>query len=143
MEILALRQQLAMVTQRNPKRLRFRRRERLFWVRLYPLWPGYLQTLHVFKADTLVRWHSKGFSPVLDLESAPSPPERSSRDTSRSPRARPAHVSRALPRKPDPSDTRRDLRLRPRSSHCPASVNFIIATSGARPPDVMSAPVLG
>jgi len=50
-----------MVTQRNPKRLRFRRRERLFWGRLYPLWPGYLQTLHVFKADTLVRWHRKGF----------------------------------------------------------------------------------
>ena len=61
MEILALRQQLAMVTERNHKRLRFHRRERLFWVLLYRVWPGCLQALHVFKADTLVRWHRKGF----------------------------------------------------------------------------------
>ena len=61
LEILALRQQLAMITQRDRKRLRFRRRERLFWVWLYRVWPGCLQTLHVFKADTLVRWHRRGF----------------------------------------------------------------------------------
>ena len=61
LEILALRQQLAMVTQRDRKRIRSRRRERLFWVWLYRMWPGCLQTLHVFKADTLVRWHRKGF----------------------------------------------------------------------------------
>jgi len=35
LEILALRQQLAMVTQRDRKRIRSRRRERLFWVWLY------------------------------------------------------------------------------------------------------------
>ena len=61
LEILALRQQLAMVTARDRKRLRFRRRERLFWVWLYRLWPGCLETLALFKADTLVRWHRKGF----------------------------------------------------------------------------------
>ncbi len=61
MEILALRQQLAMVSARDAKRLGFRRRERLFWVWLYRIWPGCLQTLHVFKAETLVRWHRKGF----------------------------------------------------------------------------------
>ena len=55
LEILALRQQLAMVTAGNPKRPRFRRRDRFFWVWLYRIWPGCLQTLHVFKADTLVR----------------------------------------------------------------------------------------
>ncbi len=32
LEILALRQQLAMVTARDRKRLRFRHLERLFWV---------------------------------------------------------------------------------------------------------------
>ncbi len=53
--ILALRQQLAMVTQRDRKRIRLRRRERLFWVWLYCICPGCLETLHVFKADTLVR----------------------------------------------------------------------------------------
>ena len=61
LEILALRQQLAMVTARDRKPLRFRRRERLFWVWLYRLWPGCLETLALFKADTLVRWHRKGF----------------------------------------------------------------------------------
>ena len=46
LEILALRQQLAMVKHTSPKRLRFHWRERLFWVWLYRLWPGCLQTLH-------------------------------------------------------------------------------------------------
>ena len=61
LEILALRQQLAMVNQTSRKRPRFRNRERLFWVWLYRLWPGCLQTLKIFKPDTLVRWHRKGF----------------------------------------------------------------------------------
>ena len=61
MEILALRQQLAMVTQRDRKRMRLRRSERLCWVWLYRIWPGCLETLHVFKANTLVRWHRQGF----------------------------------------------------------------------------------
>jgi|GEM_PF-1832562 len=61
MEIIALRQQLAMAMWENPKRLRFPRRERLFWVWLYRLWSSCPQALHVFKADTLVRWHRKGF----------------------------------------------------------------------------------
>jgi hypothetical protein len=61
LEILALRQQLAMVKHRSSKRLRFKWRERLFWVWLYHLWPSCLKTLQVFKPDTLVRWHRKGF----------------------------------------------------------------------------------
>jgi transposase InsO family protein len=60
LEILALRQQLAMVAHKDRK-LRFRRRERLFWVWFYRFWPGCLETLAVFKADTLVRWHRQGF----------------------------------------------------------------------------------
>ncbi len=61
MEILALRQQLAMVRARDRKRPRFRQPERMFWVWLYRLWPGCLETLTLFKADTLVRWHRQGF----------------------------------------------------------------------------------
>jgi len=61
LEILALRQQLAMVKQARRKRLRFHLGQRLFWVWLYRLWPGCLQTLWVFKPDTLMRWHRKGF----------------------------------------------------------------------------------
>jgi len=61
LEILALRQQLAMVAHRDQKRICVRRTERLFWVSLYRCWPVCLQTLQVFKPDTLVRWHRNGF----------------------------------------------------------------------------------
>ncbi|MCP4377319.1 MAG: hypothetical protein GY794_14225 [bacterium] len=61
LEILALCQQLAMVEHTSSKRLRFHWCQRLFWGWLYRLWPGCLQTLQVFKPDTLVRWHRKGF----------------------------------------------------------------------------------
>ena len=61
LEVLALRQQLAMVTYRDNRRFRFRPQERLFWVCLYALWPGCLDTLRIFKPDTLVRWHRRGF----------------------------------------------------------------------------------
>ncbi len=50
-----------MVTARDRKRLRFRRRERLFWIWFYRLWPGCLKTLAVFKTDTSVRGQRKGF----------------------------------------------------------------------------------
>ncbi len=61
LEILALRQQLAMLTERDRKRLGFRQNERIFWVWLYRMWPACLQTLMIVKPDTLVRWHRKGF----------------------------------------------------------------------------------
>ncbi len=61
LELLALRQQLAMVTHRDPRRFHFRQRERLFWVWLYRLWPGCIDSLRIFKPDTLVRWHVRGF----------------------------------------------------------------------------------
>ena len=61
LEILALRQQLAMLNHSGRKRVRFHRRERLFWVCLYRIWPGCVKTLAIFKPDTLARWHRKGF----------------------------------------------------------------------------------
>ena len=61
LEVLALRQQLAMVADRDRKRLSIHQSERIFWVWLYRLWPTCLQTLMIFKPDTLVRWHRKGF----------------------------------------------------------------------------------
>ena len=61
LEMLAMHQQLAMMADRDRKRLRFRPSERIFWVWLYRLWPACLQTLMIFKPDTLVRWHRKGF----------------------------------------------------------------------------------
>jgi hypothetical protein len=41
-EMLAMRQQLAMMADRDRKRLSFRPSERLFWVWLYRLWPSCL-----------------------------------------------------------------------------------------------------
>ena len=61
LEMLALRQQLAMVASSDNIRHRFHTSERIFWVWLYRLWPSCLLTLAIFKPDTLVRWHRKGF----------------------------------------------------------------------------------
>ena len=61
LERLSLRQQLAMAKQKPHNRLRFNGYHRLFWVYLYRLWPGCLQTLQIFKSDTLTRWHHKRF----------------------------------------------------------------------------------
>jgi hypothetical protein len=61
LELLALPQKLAMVAARDRRPLRFRRGERLFWVWLYHIWPGCLETLALFKAEILVRWHREGF----------------------------------------------------------------------------------
>jgi len=62
LEMLALRQQLAMVANRDNKRHRFRPIERIFWVWLYRLWPSCLQTLAIFKPDTVVRWYRQDTS---------------------------------------------------------------------------------
>ena len=71
LEILALRQQLEMVADRDRKRLSFHKSERIFWVWLYRLWPACLQTLKIFKPDTLVRWHRKGFRLYWTWKSRP------------------------------------------------------------------------
>ena len=71
LEILALRQQLAMVADRDRKRFSFHKSERIFWVWLYRLWPACLQTLKIFKPGTLVRWHRKGFRLYWTWKSRP------------------------------------------------------------------------
>ena len=58
-ENLALRQQLA-IQQRSGKRPRLRRRDRIFWVWLSKLWPGWQAALLIVKPDTVVRWHRQG-----------------------------------------------------------------------------------
>ena len=61
LDILSLRQQLAMAAARDHRRLRSRGHERLFWVWLYRIWPGCLATLVDLRPDTLIRWHQRGF----------------------------------------------------------------------------------
>ena len=59
-ENLALRHQLG-VLGRSVKRPRLRKRDRIFWVWLSKLWPGWRAALVVVKPATVVAWHRKGF----------------------------------------------------------------------------------
>ena len=58
-ENLVLRHQLqvALRTNRHP---RFRLQDRLVWVWLQRLWPGWRQHLVIVKPETVLRWHRKG-----------------------------------------------------------------------------------
>ncbi len=59
-ENLALRQQLA-VLERQAKRPKLRRRDRIFWVWLSRLWLGWRSVLVIVEPSTVVRWHQQGF----------------------------------------------------------------------------------
>ena len=60
LENLALRQQLlALHAQRSHPRLGSL--DRLFWVTLRRLWPGWRKPLVVVTPETVVRWHRTGF----------------------------------------------------------------------------------
>ena len=60
-EKLALRHPLG-VLGRAVKRPLLRKRDRIFWVWLSNLWPGWRASLVVVKPATVVAWHRKGFS---------------------------------------------------------------------------------
>ena len=60
LENLALRQQLAVLKKRHPQP-RFMASDKLFWVTLRRLWPGWKQSLILFQPETVVRWHRAGF----------------------------------------------------------------------------------
>ena len=55
-----LRQQLAVLKQRRP-RPRLTDADRLFWVVLSKIWPGWREPLHIVQPETIVRWHRQGF----------------------------------------------------------------------------------
>ena len=55
-ENLALRQQLG-VLQRSVKRPKLRRRDRIFWVWLSKLWPGWRSALAIVGPETVIRRH--------------------------------------------------------------------------------------
>jgi hypothetical protein len=60
LEALALRQQLA-VFKRKQTRPKLRRLDRLFWIALRHLWPGWTVALIIVKPETVVSWHRAGF----------------------------------------------------------------------------------
>ncbi len=59
-ENLALRQQLA-VLERQSKRPRLRKRDRIFWTWLARLWSSWRSVLIIVQPETVVRWHRQGF----------------------------------------------------------------------------------
>jgi len=61
LEIIALRQQLAVFHQGNSKRPHLRPVDRIFWAFLSKLWPGWMNPLIIVKPDTVVGWSRKGF----------------------------------------------------------------------------------
>ena len=60
LEILALRQQIAVFKRNNPKP-RLERRDRLFWVALRSIWDRWIEALILVKPETVVGWHRAGF----------------------------------------------------------------------------------
>jgi transposase InsO family protein len=60
LENLALRQQLAVLKQKHLQP-RFAAPDKLFWVVLRLLWPGWKHALMLVQPETVVRWHKAGF----------------------------------------------------------------------------------
>ena len=58
-ENLALRQQLAVLTERK-RRPRLRSRDRIFWVWLSQVWTGWRSVLMIVQPDTVMQWHRQG-----------------------------------------------------------------------------------
>ncbi len=61
LENLALRQQLAALDRKRARRSSLRMTDRLFWVVLSRLWPGWREILVIVKPETVIGWHRKGF----------------------------------------------------------------------------------
>jgi len=59
-ENVALRHQIS-VLQRNIKRPTLKERDRLFWVFLSRVWPGWRSAILIVQPDTIVRWHKRAF----------------------------------------------------------------------------------
>ncbi len=61
LEVLALRQQLAVLHHSSSRRPRLRPVDRFFWACLSKLWPSWRKPLIIVKPDTIVAWSRKGF----------------------------------------------------------------------------------
>ena len=59
-EIPALRQQVAVLKRKRPRPL-LRKADRVFWVILSCLWPGWRHALVIVRPETVIGWHRKGF----------------------------------------------------------------------------------
>jgi putative transposase len=69
LEAVALRQQLA-VFKRKQARPKLRTLDRMFWIALRHLWPGWTEALIIVKPETVVSWHRAGFRLFWRLRSS-------------------------------------------------------------------------
>ena len=60
LEVLALRQQVAVLNRKRP-RPSLNRLDRFFWTALRNIWPRWSDVLVIVKPDTVVGWHRAGF----------------------------------------------------------------------------------
>src|SRR5262245_47619724 len=60
LEVLALRQQVAVLKRQRPRPM-LTRIDRLFWTALRHWWPRWSDALIIVKPETVVRWHRAGF----------------------------------------------------------------------------------
>jgi len=60
LEVLALRQQVAVLKRKRPRPL-LNRLDRFFWTALRHIWPRWSDVLVIVKPETVVGWHRSGF----------------------------------------------------------------------------------
>ena len=66
LEVLALRQQIAVLKRQRP-RPPLTRFDRFFWSTLQQVWPRWSDVLAIVKPETVIGWHRTGFPPLLAL----------------------------------------------------------------------------
>lgn len=71
-EILVLRQQLAVLNRERPKP-NLKNGDRLFWVFTAKLWSRWKEALVIIKPDTVIGWHRKGFKLFWEIKSRRGP----------------------------------------------------------------------
>ena len=70
LEILALRQQLAVLKRKRP-RPQLNRLDRIFWKAIHQCWSRWAEVLIIVKPETVVGWHRAGFALYWRLRSRP------------------------------------------------------------------------
>src|SRR5260370_34279187 len=61
-EIAAMRHQIAVLQRSSPRRLGLKQPDRLLWILLSRMWPGWRRCVYIVKPDTVIRWHRRAFA---------------------------------------------------------------------------------
>ena len=66
LEVLALRQQVAVLKRKRPRPV-LNRLDRLFWTTLRHFWSRWRDVLVIVKPETVISWHRAGFTYLYTL----------------------------------------------------------------------------